>query len=35
VALRLTLVCIAVSVAALAVSEWLARRVHRTMNGIE
>jgi molybdate transport system permease protein len=35
VALRLTLVCIAVSVAALAVSEWLARRVRRTMNGIE
>jgi molybdate transport system permease protein len=35
VALRLTLVCIAVSVAALAASEWLARRVRRSVSGAE
>lgn len=35
VAMRLTAVCIAVSVAALAVSEWLARRVRRTLSGME
>jgi molybdate transport system permease protein len=35
VALRLTLVCIVISVAALAVSEWLARRVRHRVSGVE